>query len=427
MGNVIVLGTDLASLSCARALPGCRVLEATAHPGGCTRSEEMGGIRFDEGLQILDGVGNEFDGLLETSGCQVNVFRPVVRGRWQGRWLTEPLHNHLRELPAELAIRALSDLVEAHVNPVADPVDLQTWYRNQYGSALTEGFYDDFVAKYWRVRAETLTSAAEDTIVPAELPRVIRGALSAVDAALPTPVWYPAHGGIARLFTPFSSSVVPFRSDRPIEIDASRHCIRLESGAQESYDSMASSVPLPELIRIIRDVPADLRDLAKQLCWTQLLCVNLIVDRPRLIDCHWFNIYDRAVEAVRVSLPGNLAPGVVPEGRTALQAEIYRRNDESLPVESLMEKAVADLSALFGFSLWEIRQSGHIQIPFVNPIPDLARNAAAQPILDWLEKRGIVGTGPGGCWRHMTTAEAVRHGRETASRFSSGRKRLAAA
>lgn len=431
MGGVIVLGAGPAGLGCARHLAGCRVFEAASHPGGNVYSHEMGGVHFDRGAHISHTRDDEFRELIDAAAGDVVAVSPsVVRNRWHGRWLTYPVQNNLRELPPELRIRALADLVEAHAAAAGEPADYRAWCLRQYGRTLTESFYDEFTAKYWRVPAEALaTDWLGGRLLPSMLNRVVRGAFTA--AADDQPVFarfrYPARGGFFGFFAPLYGGLDVRCGQRAVEIDARRKRIRFDSGREEAYEALASSAPLPDLIAMIRDVPPALREQSARLRCTQLLCVNLIVDRPRLTDCHWFYVYDRDVEAARVSLPGNLAPGSVPEGRTALQAEVFRRDDEPLDPDALVEKTVEDMAALFSFSRWEVRQAGHVHVRRAYVISDHARARAVAALLEWLEARDIHSMGLHGRWKYVWSDEAYRQGRQTAGRIAARLGRLQAA
>jgi len=422
MGGLIILGAGLSGLGCARSFPGSRIFEAAAHPGGQAWSHEMGGVHFDRGAHICHTRDDAFRELIEQAAGQVVTVSPsIVRNRWEGRWLTYPVQNNLRELPLELRIRALSDLVEARAQAHLKPANYREWCLQQYGVMLTERFYDEFTAKYWRVPAEALaTDWLGGRLLPSMLPRIVHGAFSQApeEQAVFARFRYPARGGFFGFFETLYRDLSMTLGERAIEIDAARKLVRFESGRIEAYDALASSIPLPDLVRMIHEVPAELSNLAARLRHTQLLCVNLIVDRPRLTDCHWFYIYDRGIEASRVSLPGNLAPGSVPEGRTALQAEIFRRDDEAMEIDALVAKTLEEMGALFGFSRWEVRQAGHVHVKRAYIISDHCRAQTVAALIDWLQQRDIHSMGLYGRWEYVWSDQAYRQGCETAERIA---------
>jgi protoporphyrinogen oxidase len=128
---VIVLGAGLAGLGCALELPGCRVYEAAAHPGGHAYSHPLGGVHFDQGAHISHTRDEAFRRLItETAGEVAEIAPSIVRNAWRGGWLTYPVQNHLRELPIEDRARALTDLVSAHMERGTTPQDYLAWWRS---------------------------------------------------------------------------------------------------------------------------------------------------------------------------------------------------------------------------------------------------------------------------------------------------------
>lgn len=423
MGGVVVLGAGLAGLGFARQLPNCRMFEAEASPGGHARSHEAEGISWDEGAHISHSRVESFRDLIDRAAGQIHSIGPsIVRNLWQNQWLGYPVQNHLHTLPVDLRVRALSDLVEARLQIREPATDYRSWCLHQYGKTLTETFYDEFTAKYWRVSGENLaTDWLGGRLIPPMLPRIIKGAFMPVpeEQAVFSRFHYPARGGFFQFFAGLYDHTNLICGERAVAIDAARKNARFASGRVESYDALASSIPLPDLVRMIDNAPLEIRRCADELRCTQLLCVNMIVKRPRLSDCHWFYIYDRAIEAARVSLPSNLAPGSLADDRTALQAEIFRRDDEEVDIDSLVEKTIAQMGALFGFERCDVAYVGHRLVKRAYVISDHRRSQAVATIVDWLENRDIYPMGLYGRWKYVWSDEAYQQGCDAALRVAS--------
>jgi protoporphyrinogen oxidase len=315
-------------------------------------------------------------------------------------------------------VRALTELVEAQTRSAVEPADYRAWCLAQYGTYLTETFYDEFTAKYWRVpTAELATDWLGGRLLPSQLPRIVRGAFGQPDEsqAVFAQFRYPARGGFFGFFEPLYRDLPVHYRERAVEIDPRRRRVAFASGRVEGYETLVSTVPLPKLVGLVKDAPAEVRAAAARLRHTQLLCVNVIVDRPRLTDCHWFYAYDREVEFSRVSVPSNLAPGSVPAGRTALQAEVFRRCDEPFDPAALAERTAAQLGDVLGFGPGEVVEAGHVVVPHAYVISDHARAVAVTAIRSWLADRGILTAGLYGRWKYIWSDEAFRQGRETAA------------
>ena len=414
----MVLGAGLAGLGCARALPGCRVFEAKSHVGGHAYSHPLGGVAFDEGAHICHSKDDDFLRLISAAAGRVVTVPSVVRNAWRGAWLSYPVQNHLHQLPLPLRVAALTDLVVAQTQRGPEPADYEAWCRRQYGACLSNTFYRPFTHKYWRVGMEQLaTDWLAGRLLPAQLPRIIAGAFAAQpeDQAVFARFRYPARGGFFGFFAPLYDGLRVHTNERAVEIDLRRRTVAFASGRRESYDLLASSIPLPHLLALCKDVPPALREQAARLRHTQLVCVNLIVNVPQLTDCHWFYVYDEDVAAARVSVPSNLAPGSAPAGTTALQAEVFRRDDETCDVDAIAEDAVADLARLLHFDGRDVVCAKAVHVRHAYVLGDHARAGAVARCLDWLEEHDVYSMGLYGRWQYVWSDTAFRQGEETAT------------
>ena len=418
--GVLVLGAGLAGLGCARALPGARVFEAQAHPGGHAWSHACDGAWFDEGAHISHSSDGEFVGMI-TRGLEVHeIAASRVRNHWHGAWITYPVQNHLHELPPEARTRALADFVEAQAQGAVTPADYGQWCLAQYGRYLTEQFYREYTDKYWRVPMEALaTDWLGGRLIPAQRARIVAGAF----AALPEEqsafhrFRYPRAGGFFRFFEPLYRGLDLTLGERAIAVDPRRGMVSFASGRTESYEALASSIPVTELVSMLRAVPADVAAAAAALRHTKLLCVNLVLRIPAPTDLHWFYVYDREIDAARVSVPSNLAPAMLPEGRSALQAEVFRRGDEPWDPPALAARTVDQLARLLGFTAVDVASVHPVVVPHAYPISDRHRARAAETVITWLERQRIYPLGIYGRWKYLWSDAAYRQGEETARRI----------
>jgi len=420
MEGVIVLGAGLAGLGCARSLPGCRVFEAKGHSGGHAFSHQSGGVYFDEGAHICHTRDDDFYNLIRGAAGDVNqISGSLVQNHWRGRWMAYPVQNHLNELPRRERLQALQDFVMAQIERRdADRENYDQWCRAQYGDYLTDEFYAAYTRKYWRVPMDELaTDWLGGRLIPSDVPRIVAGAFESQPERQTTfaRFRYPAQGGFFRFFERLYDDVRVEHYQRAVEIDPRERWVRFASGRQEHYEQLASSIPLPQLVAIVRDAPARIREAAARLRHTQLLCVNMVVGRENLSDCHWFYIYDEAIDAARVWLPGNLAPGSVPRGVTALQAEVFRGGDEPIDTAALVERTVSQIARLLDFDpRSELRTVSHLHVPAAYVISNVHRASAVDEIRAWLEGVGIHTMGLYGRWKYVWSDNAFRQGEEAA-------------
>lgn len=415
--GVVILGAGLSGLGCARALPGARVFEARPHPGGHAWSHAHAGAWFDEGAHISHSSDEAFVRLI-CEGREVHhIPQSHVRNRWRGEWITYPVQNHLHELPLEARVEALSDFVEAQAERApGPPADYERWCLGQYGRFLTETFYREYTAKYWRVPMDALaTDWLGGRLIPAERARIVAGAFQSLPEQQSAfhRFRYPRTGGFFAFFEPLYRGVDLTCGERAVAVDARRRTVRFASGRVEAYEALASSVPLNELVGMLAEKPAEVVAAAAALRHTKLLCVNIVVRAPRLTDLHWFYIYDREIEAARVSIPSNLAPGMLPEGETAIQAEIFRRDDEAWSVEALAARTVEQMGRILRFAPADVKAVLPVVVPHAYVISDHQRAAAVETLCGWLEGQGIHPMGLYGRWKYLWSDAAFRQGEAT--------------
>lgn len=412
----IILGAGLSGLAAAAELPGSVVYEAKDHPGGHAWSHEQHGVHYDEGAHICHAKDEAWlNRLFANAGRVVTVPQSRVANYWHGHWTTYPVQNHLRELPPDLRIRALTDLVAAQLEHQGKtPSHYADWVRFHYGDFLAEQFYREYTDKYWRTPMEQMdTDWLSGRLLPAQLQRILHGAIAPLDErqSVFSSFHYPERGGFFSFFKPMIEGLDIRTGARLVELDPVRKEVRFADGRTAAYARLISTIPLPDLVNAVRGAPDEIRQLARELRHTQLLVVNLLVRKPHLVPHHWFYIYDAAIDVARVKVMSNVTPAGCPPGRTALQCEIFRRDDEPMARAALVRKAVSDLGALLGFDpQTELDAVDEIFVSHAYPIPLLGRAAVVQRITDWLDSIGIVTAGLYGRWKYLWSNEAYAAG-----------------
>jgi len=417
--GVVILGAGLSALGCARQLPGARIYEARSYAGGHAWSHAIGGFCFDEGAHICHSRDQNYLNLIfESAGKVKHVAISNVMNRRQGKWITYPVQNYLCELEPRERIDALTDFVEAQIERAGtEPRHYLDWCVNQYGQFLTKKFYALYTAKYWRTPMEELsTDWLSGRLLPTQVSRVIAGAIAKQtnDQTVFAAFHYPAVSGYFSFFRQLYKELNITLNARAIEIDLSRRSVSFTNGRRQDFTELVSSIPLPDLVLMIKDAPASVRQAAALLRHTQLLCVNLVINRPHITDLHWFYIYDQEVDASRVSVVSNLGNEPAAAEKTALQAEIFRRADEPLNVDQMVENTIVHLTKALGFTRQEIETVKPVLVPHAYIISDLNRARAVQHINEWLLACGIHCTGLLGKWRFIWSDAAFHDGVATA-------------
>ena len=108
---------------------------------------------------------------------------------------------------------------------------------------------------------------------------------------------YPVRGGFS-----FMSYLRLFMESNQVRlghklqsIHPKNKLVKTDNGASVAYEGLISSVPLPDLIPTIEGTPKDVLDAAARLACSELVVVNLVIDRSDLIQAHWTDSQDRGI------------------------------------------------------------------------------------------------------------------------------------
>lgn len=430
MSEICVLGTGMAGWGAAHKLreagnPGV-LFDKKSHYGGHTASFsfEGGKYTFDEGphvsftkherLQKL--FADQIDGQYETLHTKVNNY-------WKGHWVKHPAQVNLHGLPADLVVDVIKDFVAARQKDHGEIVNYEQWLRASFGDTFAEQFPMKYTVKYHTTEAK---NKSLDWIGPrlyqASLEEVLRGALqpASPDVHYISHFRYPSHGGFMSYLRRFMESSDLRLGHALKTIDPKARQITFANGTVVPYRGVVSSVPLPELVPKIVGAPRDVLEAAARLACTEVVIVNLVIDRADLLDAHWTYIYDEDVFFTRLSTPHLQSPHNVPTGCGSIQAECYysrKYRPLDCSPEDCIEPTIRDL-----IRIGVLREDDKIlfrdtmHIDYANVIFDLERAAALETVHGYLDDIGIAYCGRYGDWAYIWTDESFISGENAAEK-----------
>jgi protoporphyrinogen oxidase len=171
---------------------------------------------------------------------------------------------------------------------------------------------------------------------------------------------------------------------------------------------------------MIVGTPNDVLDASQKLACTNVVLINLGVNRADVIDANWTYFYDRDIIFSRLSTPHLQSPNNAPIRASSLQVEIYfskkYRPLERTP-ESYIQPVVEDLQRC-GILRDddEILFQDAMLIPYANVIFDLDRANALSIVHGYLDDIGINYCGRFGDWGYLWTDDAFISGENAAQK-----------
>ncbi len=429
MSGTIVLGSGMAAwgafdrFTAEGVQP--QLFDKATFLGGHTasfRSED--GFVFDDGPHISFTKSDEVRELLAAA-----VDGDFVEGRvqvdnyYEGHWVKHPAIAYLHGLPTDLVQRCLLDLIEVATAPEPErPANFRDWLVASYGETFTDRFPARYGRKYHTVGPELMnTDWLGPRLYRPSLEEGIAGALAppSEEKHYITSFRYPRQGGFQSYLEPFFARSQPTLGHEAVAIDPERQEVTFNTGEVVTYAHLISSLPLPELIRIL-PAPEEVRAAAARLACSQCVIVNIGVDREDLSPAHWRYIYDEDITSVRLSHPHMFSEQTTPPGHGAVQVEVYysdKYKPRELAVDDHVPVVLDDLRRI-GMLREEdtvVHASAHL-IPYANVIFDLESRPSAALVHEYLTSVGIEVCGRYGDWGYYWTDDSYLSGQRAAQR-----------
>jgi protoporphyrinogen oxidase len=430
MKNFAVIGTGMAGFGAAHALheEGIRpiLFDQHDHIGGHTASYVFpGGWTFDEGPHVSFTEDKTVQDILAKNvGDKFEVLSTRVNNYWRGHWIKHPAQINLYGLPVDLVTKILLEFVELQRAPERPIRNYEDWLRASFGNTFSETFPMEYTVKYHTTTAANMnTEWIGPRLYRPKLEEVFRGALqpSTADVHYISHFRYPSHGGFAAYLKPFCDMVDLRLNHQLMAVDPAAKTLRFRNGNTFAYDALVSSVPLPELVPMIKGAPRDIVEAAAKLSCSEVVIVSLGVDRADLVDAHWSYFYDRDVFFTRLSTPHLQSPHNVPPGCGSLQAECYysrKYRPLDRKPEECIEPVIADL-----YRTGVLREGDRVlfkhamHIPYANVIFDLEASAATAAVHGYLDDVGIGYAGRYGDWAYIWTDQSFVSGQKSARKI----------
>ena len=426
--DFVILGAGMAGLGAAAHFRGAgraaRILEKKAYAGGHTATHIRDGYVFDEGPHVsftkqekikaifADAVGNDY--------LSIDA---KIDNYWQGQFIRHPVITNMHGMPQGTVVKCIRDYVEAGKNHDPRIENYEDWLVASYGRTYAETFPMMYTRKYHTTTAANMsTDWVGPRLYQAKLDEVLTGALSSESPNIHyvQDYRYPRHGGFAAFLSGLTRASQIQLGHEVTAIDPTRREIRFRDGRTTSYDGLVSSVPLTELVPMIKGTPKDVVEASQQLACTSVVLVNLGIDREDVSKASWTYFYDDEFPFSRVSFPRTFSPHVVPAGCSSIQAEVYfskKYRPLTDSADSCIEPTIDGLrrcGIIRPDDKILFREAMHI--PYANIIFDLDRAAAVAKVHGYLDDIGVAYCGRYGDWGYLWSDEAFVSGENAASK-----------
>ncbi len=415
--SVGVIGGGPAGLSAAYVLSkedvGTVVLEMGSQVGGISRTVERDGFRFDLGGHRFFTKDQEVEDFFrEVLGDEIIWVDRSSKIYYQDKYFDYPLKpaNALLGMGLGTTARCIFDYGAVKVRGLyrkPEIVSLEDWVTNEFGRELFRHFFKAYTEKVWgidcnridaewaaqRIKGLSLRVAIKDALFPSKNGKV----KTLIDRFM-----YPRLG-IGRISENLAEKteglgnevrmgqkVVAVNHDGPrvVSLDIE------DRGGGDSYtlevDNAISSMPLTELVKVMRPAPPpEVLEAADSLRYRDLITVNLMVDKPQITDQTWIYIHDPSITLGRIHEPKNWSPEMASPDKSSLVAEYFCFEDDDvwrMEDRELIDLTVSDLDRrLHFFRKEEVIDAFVVRIPKAYPMYELGYEQPLRKVLEYVD------------------------------------------
>ncbi len=421
--NIIILGAGLCGLSVAwhlkkMGIAAC-VYEKEDKVGGLCKSESIGDFEFDYDGHVLHFrypyVFNLVQRLLN------NNILEFKRSSWfyfHGKYFPYPFQANLYGFPFRISRECLLGFIEAQKNKkTADNKNTSflDWINHTFGPGIAKYFMIPYNDKFWTVAPKRLTYHWSKRVIPVpSLSQIIEGTLSQSknDFGYNIQFWYPRSGGIMQLPLAFAKGNKNiFTGVSAVQIDLKKKIVYLSNGEKNKFDYLISTIPLPELGGIIKDMPYSIKRSLNRLRWNSIFNLNLGFDDKRKVNRHWIYFPQKNISFFRVGFYSSFSAGSCPKEKKAIYTEVSYSRLRPLRRKGIKDRIKRDL-----IKTGIIASKNDIVVEFENdikygyPIYDKNYAPARLAILDYLKQNKMFSCGRYGSWAYMSMEDVILDG-----------------
>jgi protoporphyrinogen oxidase len=415
----LILGAGIAGLAYAYEKRNEKtvVFEAESFSGGLCHSFNLQGFTFDSAVHLSFTKDSLVKDIFDKTVFYKHV--PVAYNFYHGNWIKHPLINNLYPFNIQEKIAYIKSFVERGKYETIN--NYGEWLQASYGEEIARRFYYIYTKKYWTVDPSCLTTSwiGIRLNIP-DIEKMLFGAFSpdTGNDYYADEMRYPAgNGGYETFLRPLIGNVIIEYNKRAVNIDLSEKKVLFSDGTWCTYKKLASSMPLPELAGIIKNLPLKIQEEARNLKASKISLVSIAFNKPDISKYVWFYIYDEDIMAARVNCPGIKSKENVLPGCSSMQFEIYHHPDDVVNERLVIENTLQGIRKMELCGEDDILFVDYRLLPYGNVLFLHGMEKRRDCIKEYLQSHGIDLIGRFGEWDYLWSDQSYLSGRRWAKKL----------
>ena len=418
----VIIGAGLSGLSAAYHMSsGYKVLEREMGVGGLSRSIITRGYTFDLAPHIFF-TSSQYVNRLVNELLNSNLIKQRRRAfiYTRGTYVEYPFEVNLHGLPQDV----IDECIEGVRNkPQTQPRNFMEWIKTTMGEGVAKHYMVPYNEKIWKYPLEEMSLDWVAGRVPSpSVEEMIKGAQGKVEREYGPNAYfqYPRIGGIGAIPNAFAKKIRDISlNSNVLEILPGKRrldVIYARNGEQKRLeaDLVLSSVPLPELVKMIKLAPEEVVKASERLVYNSLACFHIGVDREAISHKHWLYFPEKEYIFNRISFPMNLSPETTPKGKSSVVVEVTYRGTRPDPEETKerVREGLIRAEILFEGDKLEVFEAFDFKYSYV--VYDLQHKRNVNLIQTYLNSIRVLSIGRFGEWEYLNMDKAILSGKRAA-------------
>jgi len=388
--SIGILGGGISGIALAAHLgEDVEVVEKSPRIGGLCATIVEDGFTFDAaGPHIMFSKNKDVLNLMiSVLGENVHQNKRENRIYYKGALVKYPFENDLAALPKQDTFECLSGYL---VNPRAGetPQNLAHWSYVTFGAGISDKYFIPYNRKIWNYDPEKIGLEFVSRIPKPPMEDVLKSAIG-----IPTEGYlhqlyysYPTEGGFEAIVKAFAERVQgDVRTNWPVaSVEKTGGGWRVVSanGEERRYETLVSTLPIHELLKIWKDAPREVHELAARLRYNSLINILIGCDTDPGHNYTALYVPDPEIVFHRLSFPKAFGEKCVPPGGSSIMAEITTNEGDGVWEESdeaLIERVIGQIERIGFVDRASIVYRRAVRFRYGYPVYDLEyrRNVTA--------------------------------------------------
>lgn len=429
--EVIILGAGISGLSAGYHLNKTNkkaiIFEKNKSWGGLCDNFIINNYRFDYCVHLSFTKDKYVKKIFSNSSNYYSFKPPIIYNYYSGLWIKHPVQNNLFVLSVEDRIKIIRSFVQRNYKyENINPENYEEWLRCQYGDYFAENFPMKYTKKYWTLpAAELTTSWVGNRMHKTTIDEILFGAMCehTNNAYYASEMRYPKKGGYKSFFKSITDNCNVKYNHEVIEINSSKKEIIFRNGYKTNYDILISSLPLPEIIKIIKNVPSKIKETSEKLLVASAHLISIGFNKPNIAKYLWFYVYDENILPARCYSPNLKSLDNVPKGCSSLQFEVYSSKYKPLKMtgDNLLNHIIEKGRKMGLFEINDIEITDYRKVEYGNVIFNHNIEKNRKVIHNYLDSIRIKYIGRFGEWDYLWSDQSFLSGKKVVEKMGGNR------